>query len=175
MKITRRRNIATEPPTQVFGDSLTYFGLPWLATDRPAWAIDGVRGREAKYLPGLMEEYKLTYGSYPQRLVIALGTNEIGATREMYEGEIAKMGSRPVVLVTCYRDPDVFGQERADKMAEISGWFVDIKNNRPNTALAPWRSKVLNNPDLLYDGVHATTAGEQAWSNCVQEAMDRVG
>jgi lysophospholipase L1-like esterase len=163
----------SKPPTQVIGDSLTWHGKPHLAAIKPAWGIDGVRGRQANMLIPRIQAFYDTWGSMPKHLVIALGTNEEGATREMYQEACDMLpAANTVLFVTCYRDPAVFGQARADKMEEISGWMAAIKNSRPNTCLVPWRNKVLNNPELLEDGVHCTPAGEKVWAKMVADNMD---
>jgi hypothetical protein len=161
------------PPVAVFGDSLTYHGSRPLAESRPRWYVDAVRGRQARAYPGLIRAYTETYGP-PSRLVLALGTNEVGATRELYGRALADLPARtPVVLVTTYRDPAVYGVARARTMARISRWMREASRSRPHTCIAPWRRLVVQRPELLHDGVHATARGEAVWARTVASAMER--
>ena len=161
------------PPVAVFGDSLTYHGSRPLAESRPRWHVDAVRGRQARAYPRLIQAYTETHGP-PRGLVLALGTNEVGATRELYGRALADLPARtPVVLVTTYRDPAVYGISRARTMARISRWMREAARSRPHTCIAAWRGRVIREPGLLHDGVHATARGEDVWARLVASAMDR--
>lgn len=161
--------------TYVVGDSLTYFGAAQLQNLRPKWTIDGMRGREIDRLNPLIARYIEEYGQ-PRQVVIALGTNEgDGFTKDVYEDAVAKLlDSTRVVFVTLYRDPKIFGDERADMMYHASEWMNEIANTRPHTAVASWRRRVINHPHLLKDGVHATEHGEYVWATLVDAAMDSL-
>ena len=161
--------------TYVVGDSLTYFGGPHLQALRPKWNIDGQRGRYVNRLNPLLDAYIATYGQ-PRQVVIALGTNEVdGWTKAGYEEAVSKLLSTTrIVFVTTYRDPNVFGVDRANTQGLYSSWMTEIQNARPNTAIAPWRQRVINNPGLLEDGVHATPHGQTVWADLVDAAMARL-
>lgn len=159
--------------TYMVGDSLTYHGADELQARRPPWTIDGERGRRIDMLNPLLDEYIQNVG-YPKQLVIALGTNEGPDffTKDVYETAVSKVpDSTRIVFVTMYRDPEVFGQERADFLQQASKWMKEIAETRPNTAIADWRRKINHYPQLLRDGVHANDRGERKWAELIDDAM----
>lgn len=162
--------------TYVVGDSLTYFAKSKLQALRPNWDIDGMRGREIDRLNPLLERYINDFGQ-PRQVVIALGTNEGegGFTKDVYERAVAKLlDSTRVVFVTTYRDAKIFGEARAEQQRLASEWMDEIARGRQYTAIAPWRRRVVANPELVWDGVHATEHGEQVWADIVHDAMFRA-
>jgi hypothetical protein len=164
---------ARVPPVAVFGDSLTHHGSRPLLEARPRWHIDAVRGRHAVAYPRLFRAFQRAYGS-PRRLVVALGTNEIGASRSFYHDVVSGLpDSTTVLFVSTYRDPAVHGADRAWTMARVAGWMHEVARSRPRTCVVPWRAQVMRRPELLRDGVHATPRGREVWARLVAETMTR--
>jgi lysophospholipase L1-like esterase len=158
---------AEGPQTQMFGDSLTWAGRDNLRQTHPHWGINGVRGREVEMLPGLVDTHLAKHGA-PRTLVIALGTNEDGASKALYQDVVDSLPATTVVVfVTTYRSAKVFGAERADTMRRVSRWMNQIARSREHTCIAPWRNRVKRHPHLLADGVHATRKGERVWARMV--------
>lgn len=160
------------PAAAVFGDSITFEGASALQALRPAWSINGVRGRQARVYHRLARNYRAVHGRPPRRLVIALGTNEVGATRRLYRDAVAELPRHAtVVLVSTYRDPAVFGEDRAKTMAVITRWMKRVASTRARTCVAPWRAAVMRDPSLLRDGVHASAQGVEVWAGLVSATV----
>lgn len=167
----------TGTQTLVIGDSLTYFGTDDLLEAHPQWTVDGIRGSELTTFDARYATYLETH-RVPDRIVIALGTNEAGATLELYQQIVDEIPSTTrVVLVTTVCNPDQVvvppkvnncDQARADQLGVITEWMRAVAEPRPDTCLVPWRQRVRNHLDLLTDGVHQTNpVGRQIWADMV--------
>ncbi|MBD8871077.1 SGNH/GDSL hydrolase family protein [Nocardioides donggukensis] len=159
--------------TVVLGDSLSYWGGGELRARVPGVEVRGKRGRPVTELPGMIEDYLATEGA-PSRLVIALGTNNrAGWSKQDYVDAVSLVPARTeVVFMSVHRTPEVFGEERTRTMKRYSRWMRRIAEARPRTQVVPWRRKVIRNPDLLRDGVHATyERGEDVWARMLARAL----
>ena len=160
-------------PVLLIGDSLTHYAAPTLLERRPKWKVDAIGGRKVETLPRRIRDDLATYG-VPRHLVIALGTNESpGWTRADYAAAVDMVPrSTEVFFITTYRDPAVFGQDRADIQETYSSWMRSISKYRDNVSFINWRGHVKRNPALLRDGVHATDPeGIRYWVDLVEASI----
>lgn len=162
-----------KPRVVVIGDSLTHWSKRFLVKRAPDWTIDSRRGRPVKELPELVEQH-LAEGDPPQAMVLALGTNSSPEwTAQDYVDVLALVPAETAVLfVSTYRDPAVFGEEKAERLREYSQWMREAAAARTLTRVVPWRSRVLKGVVTLRDGVHASRpVGERYWARLVLQRV----
>lgn len=156
------------------GDSMTARSAKQIRVLRPDWDVDGVGGRQAARLVPLVRDHVNRAAGPSSEVVIALGSNEMGASAATYRRAVDLLpASTTVVLVTVYRDPRVFGQDRDDRLARISRWMRVLAERRSNVCVADWRAAALRFGDLVIsDGVHPNALGKRVFAALVVAAMD---
>lgn len=171
--------VTPKRPVIVLGDSLTYRGEDKLHARRPAWVVDGVRGRNVTTLLPLMRQH-LRATPRPRAVVVALGTNGSRRWTMDHYRRAARMVPRgtDVVFVTPYRA--VLRQPTRPGVAPIDvnrygRWMQRVAKAAPaRRCVAPWAHVARRKPWLLTDGVHQIDpAGESAWARLVVAAVDR--
>src|SRR5690349_3982347 len=79
------------PRVAIIGDSITKHGEPYLHHSRPNWYIDAQRGRKVSKLPGRVDVLASKFNSFPENVILALGTNETSSWRKSdYESVVKK-------------------------------------------------------------------------------------
>lgn len=165
---------ATGGYTLVIGDSLTYYGRPALKEREPSWIVDGHRGRLVSETPTRIMYWVSKMDRQPERLVIALGSNDVRSWIPTDYRMVQKMlPNTKIVFVTPWRDPRVFGKARARVMYSYAEEMRSLARHSGRVCIADWAARVRENPDkFLRDGVHQTKYGIRMWSWLVQTRMN---
>lgn len=168
------------PYTLVIGDSLTYYGTEWLHKRRPSYVIDGVRGREVRYLPNRIRYWTREKGRTPSRIVVALGSNELKSDWQPWDyNKVRQMLPHAQILfVTPYRtaswhgDTTRFGIDRHRTMHRYAEAMRRIAKRERGTCVTNWDIRVGRHPyRFLRDGVHQTAYGLRSWSYWIAKRM----
>lgn len=158
--------------TLMIGDSLTFGGRRALSEIHPTWTIDGLPGRTADRLIPVLGRHLRSRAVAPRTVVVALGTNERGASLRIYRRAAQMLPSRTrIVFVTTYRDPTLWGTDRARAMGKISRWMSRVAAELPHGCVVPWREEVMAHPEWLRDGTHQTRDdnGVGNWARLVSD------
>ncbi len=156
----------------VIGDSITNQAGPvFRQAYHPSTQLNAAGGRNVSTLGALVDQ-RLAAAPAPRHMVLALGTNHSGWDPVVFDAILDRIPQKTkVVLVSTYRDPKVFGVERADLMAEMTAHMLSTAARRPGVCVANWRAAVLKSARLssvIYDGVHPTTTGRKLWARTLE-------
>ena len=125
----------------VVGDSLTAGAQPWLAADlaQRGWTLDGVDARVGREVTEGMSILRAQAADLPQTVMVALGTNDLGATRTDVDGWLRTarqiVGSRRLIWVNlCLAD---HGDQRLASYRVINAALRDLAPGY-HVELADW-------------------------------------
>lgn len=154
-------------PKDVFvvGDSLTVGVEPWLASDlvEQGWTLDGVDARVGRGVSEGLNRLQADAADLPDTVLVALGTNDLGATPAEVEGWLSNardiVGGRRLIWVNlCLNDK---GSSRLASYRQIDDALETFAPDY-GVELADWCAFATRH-DITpgYDGIHYGAAGYQ--------------
>lgn|GEM_PF-6008997 len=162
---SRDKARVTRPKVTMIGDSITVRSTPALQAKLPGITIDGQVGRQLTTAPGLVQQHLPSMGPNDV-LVIALGTNGNGGIADL-DSAINEAGHRKIVLVNtdCERP----------WTTSMNQQIQQAVNTHSNVTLADWHATIAGKESqLLVDGVHPDTYGQQLFAQTVATAVHKA-
>lgn len=170
----RPADAATGTYTILIGDSLANYGKDELQGYRPTWEVDAINGSTPATLSTRIDAAVAAHaGKDPATIIVELGTNYSPLFEpDDYRIVRTKLPQTRIVFVTPGRDPFIVGAESAQRAAAYAYYMIRLANVDDRMCIVPWAEAVAENPGLLRDGVHATTAAEDRWAREIWRGVD---